>query len=438
MGISSYISSRFTTRKFTPSSIRAVKILTVIGIVLAITTLTLSMCISSGFEKEYKRALLGFNAHIAIFGSGSYFNQGEIEQIINRYRYDDEDKAFQNHNRVLLSLYMKLAPLIDRAFGNNDIVKKMLSQRKKGVVGVSPFIYREGLAIAGGEIVGTILKGVDLDEWRKERPVKFETNNGSQLKVGVMVGRPLFKKLGSPSTIKFIFPTKKGEEKTISIDVDGVFETGLYDFDSQFVLMDMDALRKLFDISKGDVTGLEVMLDDPDKAKAIAFDFERSTDNEYRALTWEEVNSELFEAIGMEKKVFAIIMGLLVVVAAFNIIALTMLMILHRRYDIALFKSLGMPSDMVRHLFLFSGVKVGILGTSLGAALSVLIAFVMKRLIPFHLDEEIYFLDKLPISISPMIILLVSFFSLLVCFVTSWAAAKQEGRIDVCKALQEK
>lgn len=421
-------------------SLIVMKVLVILGITLSISTFCVSQFISNGFEQEYKKAFLGFNSHLVIMPRQEFLKTNKTIEDLGQFTYQnlDETRTAQRLNRFVnfSALVGEISKKINYDF-ISSLSKKLSSIEKKGIVDVAPFVTREGLVIGSGKIMGVVLKGADLDKWTASRPVKLISTSPRE-KNSIYVGRTLAEKLGKAQEYKFVFGSKNDKGSIQKLKVAGTFESGLYDFDSQFVMMDIADMKKLFNIPDDSSSGIEIMLDKPEKAKNIAAAFNIFTDDEFSTITWEELNKDFFEAIALEKKVFAIIMGLLIVVGSFNLITLTVLMILRRRFDVALFKSLGMKNKSIRKIFLMFGFGAGGMAAIFGLSASIAMAYLFSHVFAFPLADEIYSLNRLPVIISYSALVSAGIFALIVSLTTSFFAAGLVRRVDVCTVLQER
>lgn len=408
MSLVSYISAHFNRHRTLPPSLKVMKIVTIVGIAVATATLIVTLSILTGFEREYRRTILDFNAHLVLLKAGE-------------------------------------ADAVDEV---NDLVES-----RKEIKGATPFLYREGLMLGGGAIKGVIMKGIDVKTFRDVNPMKINfpadlPDLASALppkteEQYVILGSGLAKsmKIGIddiPATVRFLVPTSsvaKGENQFKKLKVLGIFDAGLYDYDAQFALMTLPALRKLFDLSDDRTTGVEFVLDVPENATVLGEWFEERLGPSWRAMPWSELNSDIFKAVQMERTTFSLIMGVLMVVAAFNIIGVLVLMILMRTGEIAILRSLGMTRKALVRVFTRGGLIIGILGVGIGTFVGVGLALLLAHFDIVHIAPEIYFLKRLPIDISPLVCGITAVFCIAACWLTSFAAARKLSRLPIVEGL---
>ncbi|MBU4484391.1 ABC transporter permease [bacterium] len=383
--------------------------ISIVGIALGVATLITSYSIGRGFEKEYHRTILDFNAHIVVL------KQSEISDY-------------------------------------NQLFNELKSEKwqEKGLVGATPFIYREGLIVHNKKVKGVVIKGIDPENLPSVSNIKMEFFDANNSLTGnfansdtVLVGSALADFIGideESSSINLLTPGGSIEnvsdaDKYLKLNVVGTFESGLYDYDSQFILMTNKSLQSIFNM--GDkVTGFEIKLDDPDKAflfgRELAHELQDST---YKITDWSELNRNLFQAVKLEKLVFTLIMGIMVIVASFNIIGTIIISIIDKRRQISVLKALGTPVSKLIVIFLTQGLLLGLIGAILGLILGLFTIWGVGAYQIIPIDPEIYFLNRLPVAFSPIAYAMLFIAAFGLCGVTSYVAAKKVTDMNIVNGL---
>jgi lipoprotein-releasing system permease protein len=230
-------------------------------------------------------------------------------------------------------------------------------------------------------------------------------------------------------------PEMKKGNQFVTARVAGTFESGLYDYDSQFALMNINDTQKIFETGSIVATGIEIKLVDPVMADAVAYRINSDLPASYQAITWGELNRDLFEALSLERLVFSIIMGTLVIVAAFNIIGVLVLLICYRAHEVAILKALGLRRRTLEKIFARGGFSTGVIGTLIGLIAGLGICFALKHYHFIRLAPEVYFLKTLPIDISWAICGIIGLFSVLMCWGTSRIAARRLADLPISENL---
>jgi lipoprotein-releasing system permease protein len=393
-GFMHFISSRFNSQKAARPSLRAMRRIAVAGIALASAALVIALSIGSGFEREYIKRLMDFNAHIIVTGPGEIMDDGSIERN-----------------------------LLD-----------MKGDASYGIVEVSPFIYREALAIADSRIKGVVLKGMRDEDIQKlsKGPLDWSTEGSNAFHIAV--GRQFLEGSYKGDAIKAMIPVGS-RQRFVEFRKAGEFESGIYDFDSQFFLMPIDEMRRLFEIKGGTVSGFELRLLDPMSARRIAARIEEKLGPLIEVTTWEELNLDIIKAVRLEKLMASLIMGGMVIVAMLNIIAVMVLITVSRISEVAVLKALGLGTSLVVRLLMKGGMRMALLGICSGMAIGLSISFIIGRWHLIPLDPEIYLIDSLPIDISIPICGMIAAFCIVCGYFASLLASRKLSRFEVMEGL---
>lgn len=332
-----------------------VSLITVFGVAFGVMSLLLTLSVISGFEAEYKRSVLSFNAHALVM-------QGD--------GLEDAPMVIKNIKKV-----------------GKDI----------DVKGISPFSYREGLVVKGNLVRGIALKIVDLDAYWRLSGMGHEQVAPAQ--AGLWVGKVLWEELGEEGgRLRLRLPEKQSEGAAFrELPVAGHFSTGMYDYDAAFALVDRSvALQELG--QETPLTGIEIWLRDPDQATVFTSRLSETLPFPYTVLSWQDLNAHLFGALKLERLVFSLIMGILILVASFNISGTLTMRILEKRGDIAILRAMGATWGQLRRLFFLQGLVLGWMGCGVGVGLGGLAIEIIDRFKPLKLAADIYFVEFVPVS----------------------------------------
>jgi lipoprotein-releasing system permease protein len=381
-----------------------------LGIALGVATLIIVMSVMNGFRHELLSRILGLNGHLAV--------------------------------------YAELGPVLDY-----DTVAKRIAE-VKGVAQATPTVEGQVMATAHGGATGALVRGVRPEDLARRTVVAGHIVAGSldrfQGDDAILVGSRLAQRfgLGVGSQLTLISPqgnpTAFGTVPRIrGYTIVGIFEVGMYEYDSTFVFMPIDAAQKFFRMP-GSVTNVEVMVNDPDRVDGLSAAILNATGPGYRLVDWQRANSTFFNAIQVERNVMFLILTLIIVVAAFNIISGQIMLVKDKGRDIAILRTMGATRGMVLRIFLLSGASIGIAGTLIGFLLGVAFADNIESIRQWLqgltgtelFSAEIYFLSQLPAIIEPgevaAVVLMALALSLLATIYPSWRAA----RLDPVEALR--
>jgi lipoprotein-releasing system permease protein len=375
--------------------------LAVIGVAMGVTTLTLTQGVLSGFERVFRQAILGFNAHLVVLKLDGMHRPGEEEAFLRQ----------------------QLGEALHQA---------------------TPFFYREGLLVAGGRVKGAVFKGINPLTFEEVYDVELRPSGEVQVPAKIkdllegagpypkiILGEDLAEKLQiqkGRNTVKAFLPTEapKGEGKQSFqvFEVGGTFSSGLREFDEGFVLADASALQGIYGV-KGQATGIEMTLNDPESAPYWAERLKNLLGPGYEVMSWQRLNAPLFQALRLERSMFFVIMAMVVAVAAFNITGVLILMIFDKSREISILRAMGASRRGLRRVFALEGLWIGLTGAGAGILVGVLLAWGIRASGVLKLAKEVYFISELPVEMSGMVLVTVFLASLGIAYLaTRFAVAR--------------
>jgi len=374
------------------------------GTTLGVAALVITLAIMSGFQNDIRDKILGIQPHISIT------------------RIDGE--AFKDYERVEARV-----------------------KENKYVTGYSPFIYRQGIirSLATAASTGIIIKAVDFKSedkmvgLSKQITVSDTRFNGERIgEKGIILGSELAKTIGvtAGDDVVVMFPSNFGTmPKMYKFTVMAVMHSGMYDFDSSLGFMDLSEAQDIFGM-EGEVSGVSVQTISFDKAVDIAEKLQREITFPYRVKAWIELNRNLFSALKLEKIMMFLILGLIILVAAFNIISNLLLLSVQKSKEIGIMSAMGFSKGSIAKIFFFEGLVVGSLGTFLGIIFGTGISLILKRFEIFKLPQGIYYVDRLPVAIIPGDIVMVAVCAFIITVLAGIYPAYQVSKLDPLEAIR--
>ncbi len=381
-----------------------------LGIMLGVATLIIVMSVMNGFRHELLGRILGLNGHLTVEA-----NQGPLPDY----------------------------ELLTQALRGLSIVKA-----------ADPMIQGQAMATNSNYAVGVVVRGLRPEDVKARPILANNIKQGSLDKFTgrdvVIIGTHLAQNLGVGvgSEITLISPqstvTMIGLVPRIkSFEVVGVFDIGMYEYDSSFVFMPLEAAQLYFKQPQA-ATQIEITLADPERVGAAIEAIQTRIGNGYRLTDWQQANSSFFGAIQVERNVMFLILTLIIVVAAFNVISGQIMLVKDKGRDIAILRTMGATRGMIMRIFLLSGASIGVVGTAAGFGLGLVFADniesvrqAMQYLLHTKLfPGEVYFLSQLPAIVDPgevtSVVIMSLALSLLATLYPSWRAA----RLDPVEALR--
>ena len=381
------------------------------GIALGVATLIIVMSVMNGFRAELLQRILGLNGHLGVY------------ELTNQPLTDFDALA----DRItLISGVERVIPTVEG---------QVLVSANRVAAGAIVRGVRPG-DIKAREIIADNIRAGTLDNFKGRSSVIV----GSRFahKFGVRPGDTI--RLVSPQSNPTAFGSVPRSKR---YKIAAVFEVGMFEYDSSFVFMPLQAAQIYFR-SKGAVTNIEVFLTNPDLVPKTRVDILRSAGKALRIVDWQQANASFFNAIKVERNVMFLILTLIILVAAFNIISGMIMMVKDKGRDIAILRTMGATRGMVMRVFLLAGASVGIIGTAIGFGLGVAFAGNIETIRQWLqgltgtelFAAEIYFLSQLPSVVQTSDVVSVVAMSLGLSFLAVWYPAWRAARLDPVEALR--
>jgi lipoprotein-releasing system permease protein len=317
------------------------------------------------------------------------------------------------------------------------------------VTGAAPEILGQGLVLLAGKTAPAQIKGVDPALEQQVMDIRGAMHSGSLEALtpkdeddrdGILLGTDLAAKIGAQVGDAVMVMTTETILSPIGIQprfrplrVAGTFSVGLYEIDNTFGFVTLDVAKRLFDRSQAEMIQLRV--DDiwiaPDVARAV-----EALGPEYLTEDWARMNRPLFDALWLERLAISLAIGLIIVVAALNIVASLILLVMEKHRDIAILKTMGASKRSVTTIFMMEGLIIGLVGTALGALAGYSLATLVDHYELIRVPSDVYMISHMPLTVRPIDVLLVVVMALLICFVATIYPSRQAARLDPAQALR--
>jgi lipoprotein-releasing system permease protein len=223
--------------------------------------------------------------------------------------------------------------------------------------------------------------------------------------------------------------------KAVRLEVTGIFDSGLYEYDNAYVYVALPVAQELAGLG-ADVTGIEVKTRDRWDASRVASRLDETFGFQYRSVDWQEQNSTLFQALKLEKLGMAVILLLIIIVAAFNIVSNLTMLVADKTKEIGILKAMGMTARSIRRVFLTQGLVIGTVGTVAGLVLGIAVSLALGKYKFIRLNPEIYFIDHLPVQTEISDVMLTVLLSIAIAAVATLYPAQQAAKLYPIEAIR--
>jgi lipoprotein-releasing system permease protein len=222
--------------------------------------------------------------------------------------------------------------------------------------------------------------------------------------------------------------------RTRRLRVVGLFSLGLFEFDSTYGLLSIDVAKRL--LGKDKVDFIQLRVDDIFAAPRIALSIPAQLGPEYVTQDWADMNKSLFSALGLEKIAISLTIFLIVMVAALNIVASLILLVMEKHRDIAILKTMGASARSVTVIFMMQGLIIGLVGTTVGASGGYVLSTILTRYKLIRVPADVYQMSYMPFRVLPLDFAMVVAGAVLVCFFATIYPSRQAAKLDPVQALR--
>lgn len=403
-----YIALRYLLAKRKQAFISLISVISALGVAVGVMATIIALALMTGLQGELRDRILGSSAHVYVHKPG--------ESGIADYHAE--------------ATRMKAFP---------------------GVLGAAPAIVGKALVTGAGNSAFITIKGIDPAYERTVTQIDAAMRSGSldALSIvsetdpapGIIIGVDLAKNVGASVGESVTLLTPEGTTtpfgvapRSRRVRVVGVFSLGLFEFDSAYGFVSLPLAARMLNVERPEFMQLRVA--DIYDAPAIA---ERLTDHlggDYLAQDWADLNKSLFGALWIEKMAVSITIGLIMMVAALNIIASLVLLVMEKNRDIAILKTMGTSRRSIMTIFMLEGLIIGVMGTMVGAAGGYLISTVLDRYKLIRVPIDVYQIAHIPFIIEMSDLVTVVAAAMVICFLATLYPSRQASRLDPAQALR--
>ncbi len=384
---------------------RRTSLLSTIGVVVGVMALVIALALMTGLQGEMRDRILGATAHVYVWVTGGIEDyRAEVQKL-----------------RQVEGVIGAAPVVIGKALIVTDRGEQFIT-----IKGVDPSLEQSVTEI-GGAMIGGRLEA--LSGRSEEQPP------------GILLGRELAQQLGVGIGESVTLVTPSGTLSPMgmlprprSATVVGIYSLGFLEFDSGYGVVSLDFAERI--LGRGAPDLIELRVADIYEAPQVSDRVTAQLGSRYAAEDWADMNRTWFSALWLEKMVIMITIGLIVLVAALNIIASLNMLVMEKRRDIAILKTMGTASRRVTTIFMLQGLIIGIVGTAIGAALGYSVSWFLDRYRLIRLPMDVYQVSYVPFVVQPLDFTIVVLASVAICFVATIYPSRQAARLDPVQALR--
>jgi lipoprotein-releasing system permease protein len=413
-----FVALRYLKAKRKQTMVSVISAISVLGITAGVMALVIALALSTGFREDVQTKIVRATSYINL-------------------------------------LHIDSTPLRD--------YEPLLTQlgRVPHVTGVAPAILNQVFVASSTRNQGAVLKGVDpererqvsdffsyiidgdpnaLEEGTESAPADLDTlPPPSNIIVGKEMARSLGVKLGD--TLRVFFPMGRLTPFGMTVSpktfrVAAIFESGLWDYDSNWAYTNMAAARRLFSLPSASASVLQFRTDNVEEVESVADAIRAVAGPGFITTTWIDLNKPLFSALKLEKIALFLTIGLIVFVASLNIVTTLIMMVLEKQRDIAILTAMGATQKTIMWVFILQGLIIGVIGTALGAGLGIGVSHVLDKYKLIRLQAEVYGIPYIPFHAKIWDVALICATALLISFVATIYPARSASRLDPVEVLR--
>jgi lipoprotein-releasing system permease protein len=396
----------FSKRQIT--AINIISFLSLTGIALGVAALIIVLSVFSGFNDLAEEQLTGFDPHVRIQSKigDSFKADSKLISAIERYpRLMNYEKIVQTKTIAISNSGLQVFELISYSSEQSPYYSIIFS---KYLIKGAPNLQRENEDLYLGFKISDL-----LDKMPNEN---INLTSPKMLDKSLLSFRPL---------------------KNINVNLSGLIYSNIKNYDAEIGFAEEKNVRKLALIPEDEYTSIDIRLTSKEYTKDFYTYILPNLNKNLQIKNWKDLNEKLLQIMQLERIATFLILGIIILIAVFNILTSLTMTVLEKQYDIGLLRALGCTKSIIKKIFFAEGVIIGLLSTTIGLVLGLTFYFLQINYSIIKLDTTKYIIDSLPISLSTIQVVVISIFSIALSTAASIFPAKRANEINITNALRE-
>lgn len=424
-----FVALRYLLARRKQAFIYIISAMSVLGVAIGVAALVIVLGVYNGFTTDIRDKILGANAHIIVSGPLAALTAPPSDADLEAMRNGGEAPDLSGIAAVLRRI-----------------------DATPGVVGSTSFLYAEGMLSSPRGVKGVVLRGIDPQTAPHVLSMLDNLISGSVAGLtpsvegappGVLIGKELALRLGLTVGSRVNLLSPSGQKTTAGFQprirpykVAGIFQTGMFEYDSSLGFISLAAARDLLGLPPDQISGIEVTVKDVYKADTVAAALQKELGPLASVRTWMDMNANLFAALKLERIGMFILLTMVVLIGSFSIVTTLVMLVMEKTHDIAILMSMGATKGTIRRIFMLQGTIIGVVGTLLGYVLGIGLALLLQRYQFIKLPPGVYTVDHLPILLDWVDIAMVGVSAMVLCFLATIYPARQAASLEPAEALR--
>jgi lipoprotein-releasing system permease protein len=411
MGFPLFVARRYLLASRKQAVVFVISMISIIGVIVGVAALVVVLALMTGFQEQIQSKILGANAHLTILSGWS-----------------------------------------GRPIGDGAAAAALVAAFPE-IADAAPVVYEKGMASSALNAAGAavLIKGVEpLAEARLTSIASQVTGDltalsrpGASGRDGAFLGRDLAASLGvQPGEVVRLIIARPNVSPLLTVprsrefEVLGTFETGFYEYDTTRIYVGLEPLRRFMGLGPDMATAVEARIRDPRRLSQVAAAIQGRLGREFYVNDLVRMNRTFFSALRLEKLAMSISIGLIILVAALNIVSILVLMVMEKVRDIGVLAAMGASAGAIRRIFALQGLIIAGVGTLTGAVLGVVLAWSLDRWRLVSLPADVYFIPYVPFRVRPLDVAAVVAVTFAVSFLAALYPAWRASQLDPSEALR--